>query len=288
MRYVVAVADRLSFTAAARDLNVSQPALSQQIRQVEDELGLQLFARTPHRVTITQAGQLVVDHARRTLDSVARMRDAVAAFRGLQRGKLRIAVTQSFNALHMTSVLALFLKEYPSIDVTALEWSNNAIIAGVADGTLDLGVAFGPIDAQLATQVLYEDRLMLTCASGHSLASPDHVPIAALMKEVLALLTPDYGTRRSLDRYFEAHGITPQRVIELNTFASILKLVEAGLCVSVMPGQPNVDASKHGGVIFRPLAPAPPSRSIQLLLPPTAARSPAATAFASILRDRFA
>ncbi|WP_449468718.1 LysR family transcriptional regulator substrate-binding protein [Sphingobium chungangianum] len=189
--------------------------------------------------------------------------------------------------LHMTSVLASFLKEHPAIDVTAIELSNSAIIAGVTDGTLDLGVAFGPIEAPLPTQPLYNDRLMLACASGHSLASLDRVPLEALAKESLALLTPDYSTRRALDRYFEEHGIVPLRIIELNTFASILNLVEAGLCLSVMPGPPDENASKRGGVIFRPLAPAPPLRSIQLLLPPVAARSPAAIVFASNLRARF-
>ncbi len=287
MRYLVAVADRLSFTAAARDLNVSQPALSQQIRQLEEELGIQLFARTPHRVAVTQGGQLVVEHARRTLDSAGRLREAVDAFRGLQRGKLRLAVTQSFNALHLTPVLASFLQEHPAIDVTALEWANSEIIAGVADGTLDLGVAFGPIEVPLSMQLLYKDRLMLACSKDHPFASLESISLHALADEALALLTTDYGTRQALDRFFEVQELSPHRIIELNTFASILKLVETGLCISVMPGSPIDATPAQSGVVFRQLDPAPPIRDIQLLLPSTAARSPAAVAFGNILRDRF-
>jgi DNA-binding transcriptional LysR family regulator len=287
MRYVVAVADRLSFTAAAGDLHVSQPALSQQIRQLEEQLGLQLFARTPHRVTITQGGQLVVDHARRTLDSARRLREAVAAFQGLQRGRLRLAVTQSFNALHLTPVLKAFLRDNPAIDVTALEWANAAIIEGVLEGALDLGIAFGPIDAPVSIQQLYEDRLMLACSVSHPFAAMAEVPLHALADQALALLTTDFGTRRALDRFFEVQEISPHRIVELDTFVSILKLVETGSCITVMPGSPIENSGSRDGVVFRPLNPAPPVRSIQLLLPPTAARSPAAVAFSEIVRKRF-
>ncbi|MET4898398.1 LysR substrate-binding domain-containing protein [Sphingomonadaceae bacterium jetA1] len=287
LRYLVAVADRLSFTAAARDLNVSQPALSQQIKQLEADLGMQLFARTPHRVVVTQGGRLVVDHARRILDGAGRLHEAVAAFRGLERGRLRLAVTQSFNALHVTAVLSAFVRQYPAIDVTVLEWANGAIIAGVAEGALDLGVAFGPVEASVAAQQLYQDRLMLACSRAHPFASRETIPLGALAGEALALLTADYGTRRALDRFFEMHAFTPQRIIELDTFGSILKMVETGLCVSVMPASPREAGAAPDGVLFRPLDPAPPVRSIQLLQQPTAARSPAAMAFAALLQARF-
>lgn len=287
LRYLVAVADRLSFTAAARDLNVSQPALSQQIRQLEEGFGIQLLARTPHRVTVTQGGQLVVEHARRILEGTSRLHEAVAAFRGLQRGKLRLAVTQSFNALHLTPVLAAFIRQHPAIDITVLEWANSAIIAGVTDGSLDLGVAFGPIEGSVSVHQLYEDRLMLACSREHPFASEEIIPLGTLAGEALALLTADYGTRRALDRFFEVHEVAPQRIIELDTFGSILKMVETGLCVSVMPGSPRDTGHIPSAVVFRTLDPAPPIRSIQLLQQPTAARSPAAVALAEILQNRF-
>lgn len=286
LRYVVAVAERLSFTAASRELHVSQPALSQHIRQFEEELGVQLFARTSHRVTLTSAGALVVEHAKRTLDSATRLREAVDAHRGLTRGKLRLAVTQSFNALHLPGVLAEFLTAHPGIDVTALEWTNAAVIAGVADGALDLGVAFGPVEAAVTAQRLYDDRLMLACSATHRLASSQTVQLRAVMEETLALLTVDFGTRRALDRFFEAEGVRPQRIVELDTFTGILKLVEGSSCITVMPvWSANIGGSSDP-VVFRPLEPSPPARTINLLLPPNPARSPAASAFAELLRAR--
>jgi len=287
LRYVLAIADHLSFTAAARELNVSQPALSQQIRQLEEELGMQLFARTPHRVALTQGGMLFVDHARRTLESTKRLREAVDAFQGLQRGKLRLAVTQSFNALHLTPALACFLRQHPMIDVTALEWPNNAIVAGVADGTLELGVAFGPIEAPVSASVLYNDRLMLVCSNDHPFASLETVPLEALSEEAVAFLTPDYGTRRALDRFFQTHAVVPDRIVELDTFASILKLIKTGVCVSVIPGTAMTAPVETSSIAFRPLHPSPDARSIYLVLPPTASQAPAAIAFSKILLNRF-
>ena len=287
LRYLVAVADHLSFTAAARSLNVSQPALSQQVRQVEEELGMQLFARTPHRVTVTQGGQLVVDHARRMLEGANRLREAVAAFRGLQRGKLRMGVTQSFNALHLTPILAAFIRHHAAIDATVLELANGDVIEGVTDGSLDLGVAFGPIEAPITTRQLYEDRLMLACSVEHELAGRGSVPLHDLAGQTLAMLTTDYGTRRALDRFFEIHEVSPGRIVELDTFGSILKLVETGVCVSVMPGPEAATGAAWGNAVFRPLEPQPPLRSIQLVLPATAARSPAAIAFGDLVVAHF-
>lgn len=285
LRYLVAVANHLSFTAAAREMNVSQPALSQQVKILEDELGIQLFVRTPKRVALTRGGELVVAHAVRTLEGAARLRDAVDAFRGLKKGKLRMAVTQSFKALHLTPALAIYLESHPEIDVTVLEWTNSAIIAGVVDGAIDLGVAFGPIEASVSTRVLYEDRLTLACSSDHAFARRSDIDLSALSTETLAVLTTEFGTRAVIDQLLRTSNVSPRRVVELDTFASILKLVQAGCCVSMMPAWSRLDGEK--GVVFRPIRPAPPLRSVFLVELPKHARSPAAVSMSEVLLRQF-
>lgn len=284
--YVVAVADRLNFTSAARDLNVSQPALSQKIRQFELELGLQIFARTSHKVALTRGGELVVDHARRTLDAANRLKDEVGAFRGLQRGKLRIASIQSFGALHMPGLLARFLADHPAIDVTALEWANADIVAGVDDGTIDLGIALGPFESTVKTEAIYEDQLVLACAPDHPLAARSHVPVSVLGDQTVAMLTGEFDTRHSLDAFFRLHGTAPRRV-EFDTFAAILNLVGTNACVTILPGRSHDIGAETRGVVFRPLTPQPPNRTIHLVTPHTQAQSPAAVAFAQIVRNTF-
>jgi LysR family cyn operon transcriptional activator len=286
-QYVVAVAERLNFTSAARDLNVSQPALSQKIRQLEEELGLQIFARTSHQVALTRGGELVVDHARRTLEAAARLKQEVGAFRGLQRGKLRIAAIQSFGALHMPELLATFLARHPAIDVTALEWANADIAAGVESGVLDLGIAFGPFEGAVRAEAIYEDRLMLACSPDHPLAGRPQVPVATLGDESIAMLTGEFDTRRALDLFFRENGIAPRRV-EFDTFAAILNLVGINACVTILPGRSHDIGAQARGVVFRPLVPQPSPRTIHLIMPPIQVQSPAAKAFAQIVRNLFA
>lgn len=284
LRYVVAVADQLNFTAAARALNVSQPALSQQIRLLEQELGIALFTRSSKGVAVTPGGRLVVDQARRVIGTAAQLRAEVDAFRCARRGHLRIGVTQSFNILYFPPVLSAFLAAHRDIDVTVRELSNDRIVDGVATGTLDMGVAIGASDdGAVVTQPLYRDRLMLACPAGHRLAGLSSVPLVELEHETLALLTDDFLTRRELDLFLSLHGVVPRRIVSLNTFAAILGMVVAGSCVAVIPAWPDGSAPA-GPVRLMPLRPSPAQRAINMILPPDGTRTPAANALCDLLR----
>lgn len=282
LRYVLAVAEQSNFTAAARALNVSQPALSQQIRALEDELQVCLFTRTSQGAALTNAGALVVDHARRVVGTAATLRDEVEAFRGVRRGQLRVGVTQSFNALHLAPILAAFLLRHDAIDVTVRELANGRIIEGVAAGLLDLGIAFGPPGETVVSRRLYEDRLMLACSPEHLLASRSSVPLECLSSEMLALLTEDFATRREVDGFLSAHGIRPRRIVSLNRFSTIIGLVATGCCVSVVPTWPDV-SSGPTAVRFLPLTPAPAPRTTNVVLPIGNAAAPSAQKFSELL-----
>lgn len=287
LRYVIAVADRLNFTAAARALNVSQPALSQQIKLLEEELGIALFHRSSQGVTLTQGGRLVVDHARRVIGTAASLREEVEAFRGARRGRLRIGVTQSFNALHFPPILAELVSEHEGIDVTVLELANPRIVEGVAQGTLDIGIALGRNgDPAVATRPLYEDRLMLACRKGHRIATMAAYPLADLERETLALLTDDFVTTRELTSFFSLHGIVPGRIVSLNTFAAILSLVASSDCLSVIPTWADrMDVPM--GVSFVPLTPSPPRRLTSIVLPAGGVQTPASRLVIDKLAERF-
>lgn len=288
LRYVVAVADRLNFTAAARALNVSQPALSQQIRLLEQELGIALFHRLSQGVSLTEGGRLVVDHARRVIGTAANLRDEVDAFRGARRGRLRIGVTQSFNALHFPPVLAALVSAHQGIEVTVLELANPRIVEGVAQGTLDIGIALGgDSDPAVSTRPLYEDRLMLACRKDHAIASMAAYPLSGLERETLALLTDDFVTTRELKSFLSLHGILPGRLVSLNTFAAILSLVANSDCLSVIPTwSDRTDAPM--GVSFVPLTPSPPRRLTSIVLPAGGVQTPAGCLLVDKLARRFA
>ncbi|ATQ69105.1 MULTISPECIES: LysR substrate-binding domain-containing protein [Methylosinus] len=287
LRYLIQVGEARSFTRAARSLNVSQPTLSQQIQDLEAELGVTLFIRSAHKVEPTEAGLLTIDCARRVLAEVEGLREAVLEHRGLKRGRLRIGVTQTFNALYLPRIVTDFARDYPAIDLEILELANDEIDAGVEAGTLHLGVGLPRAHTKSRAEPLYADTLMLVCARESRLGEAEEVPASYIAQESLALLGHGFRTRAAADDYLAEAKVTPLRILAFNTFAAILNVVATGEYVSIVPA----DVRHVSGVAtlhFARLAPAPPLRTICLLSAPDGRATPAALRLAARIRDHFA
>lgn len=285
-RYLIGVADVLNFTRAATALHVSQPALSQQIKDLEDELGVRIFERSARSVRITEAGALVIEHARRALASVEALKEAVEAHRGLRRGRVRIGVLQTFTAFYLPLIVARFLRDYPQIDVEVHELSNNDIHARVATGELSVGIGLANGSTATDQYKLYSDALAFVCARSHPLAVRDSLALDALKDERVGLLNAMFATRADIDALFASRGVHPRQIIEFNTFSAILAAVFAGACVSVMPA----DAKRVSPALdlhFGKISPAPPRRTVCLLKGPKGLRTPAAEAFAGAITAYF-
>lgn len=295
LRYLLAVAERLSFTGAADVLHVSQPALSQQIKDLESELGVRLFDRTPHAVRLTEAGRLAVDHARRILGASHDLGEMMAAYRGVQRGRLRIAATLSFNALYLPDLLTAFLRSYPDIDISVTALPNADILARVAAGDVELGIGLtGGAGRGKAGRVpgvtarpLYRDQLMMVCSPDHRLAEAGPVTPQAFTGVRFALLDRAFDTRAAIDRIFESHGAEPAQILEFNSFAAILGMVAAGDCITILPAA-SLKGPQGTGLFFRELSSPPPARNISLISGPPGLRTPAMRAFEAHVSDYFA
>jgi LysR family cyn operon transcriptional activator len=287
LRYLIRVGEERSFTRAARSLNVSQPTLSQQIQDLEAELGVTLFTRSAHKVEPTEAGLLTIDCARRVMAEVEGLREAVLEHRGLKRGRLRIGVTQTFNALYLPRIVTDFARDYPAIDLEILELANDEIDAGVEAGALHLGVGLPRAHTRSKAEPLYADTLMLVCARGSRLAGTDEVPAREIAAESLALLGHGFRTRAAADDYLAEAKVTPLRILAFNTFAAILNVVGTGDYVSIVPADVR-HVSGVSALHFARLAPAPPRRTICLLSAPDGRATPAALRFAARIRDHFA
>lgn len=287
LRYLIRVGEERSFTRAARSLNVSQPTLSQQIQDLEAELGVALFTRTAHKIEPTEAGLLTIDCARRVMTEADRLREAVLEYRGLKRGRLRIGVTQTFNALYLPWIVTAFARDYPAIDIEVLELANDEIDAGVEAGALHLGVGLPRAHTRSRAEPLYADTLMFVCARGHRLAQAERVSAARIAKESIALLGHGFRTRAAVDDYLARTNVTPLRVIAFNTFAAILNVVASGDYVSVVPADVR-HVSSVAALHFARLEPSPDSRMICLLNAPQGRATPAAIRFAARIRDYFA
>jgi LysR family cyn operon transcriptional activator len=286
-RCLVSLAEELNFTRAARALNVSQSALSQQIKDMEGELGVRLCDRSAHAVRLTEAGAIALDHARRALAVTAALREEIDAYRGLKRGRLRLGVTQTFNALYLPAIVSRFVGQHETVDVEVLELANADIFDRLKSGELNLGIGIGPVEPPLAARKLYTDSLAFVCTQSHALATRPIVKLRELADQCLALLSRGFTTRAVIDAFLARHRVVPKRVVEFNTFAAIMGAVSNGACVSIMPA----DARRVSPMLdlhFGCIQPAPPQRTVCVLEGPVGLTTPAARAFEDIVRAYFA
>jgi LysR family cyn operon transcriptional activator len=286
-RYLVEIAEASSFTKAARALNVSQSALSQQIKDLEEDLGVRLFDRSAHAVRVTEAGAIALDHARRALAITESLREAIDAYKGLERGRLKLGVIQTFNALYLPAIVSEFVRRHETIDVEVLELANVDILVRLALGEIHLGVGIGPADPPLAAHKLYADSLAFVCAPNHPFATRPTLKLRALEDQCLALLSRGFTTRASIDAFLRHHHVVPKRVLEFNTFAAIMSAVSDGACVSIVPANAHRVAPMLD-LHFGRIRPAPPERIVCLLKGPAGLSTPAARAFESVVGAYFA
>jgi DNA-binding transcriptional LysR family regulator len=259
LRYFVAVAEELSFSAAARRLHISQPPLSTQVKSLEDELGATLLHRTKRRVQLTEAGTLFLDQARRALQHLERAGDVVRQAVQGEAGELRVAFTASVPMFEaFPRIVQTFRSKHPSAKVDLLHMSTGLQLQALMDRTIDVGflrpsILFCP-PPNIRVLTLWSDRLVAVLPAGHRLAQKHTpLPMAALSTEAFILFPRGLGCG-----LFEHVGVLASRAgfalqlgQEAREGATIIGLVAAGMGVSVLPET----YAKTGipGVVYRPL-----------------------------------
>ena len=214
LRYLLAVADHGGFTRAAEALHVSQPTLSQQIRQLEETLGVDLFDRTSRSVKPTDAGQAYIECARRVLVELEAGKRALHDVKDLSRGSLRLAMTPTFMAYLVGSLVRDYVARYPGIHLEIFELSMDDIEAGLADDSLDIAIAFKPVrNPDIECIPAFVETLGVMVGREHPLYDSSSVLTPDDIAQLdFALLAPDFFTRLSIDEYFRQNGITPKAV----------------------------------------------------------------------------
>lgn len=236
LRYLLAVAEEGHFTRAAERCFVSQPALSQQIRKLEEELGEVLLDRSTTPVRLTAAGEVVVAHARRMLAELEAMRVALDELRGLQRGNLTVGAVQTVQAYLIPYAVARFTRRYPGVRLQVLELPADEVEAGVLEGRFHLGLSFVPPGQEgLEAIPLFEEELVLVVPSDHALAAQQVVSPEMLAQTPLALLPTTYCTRRLWDRWAQQAGLKPKVNLELNTIEGLLHVTRELGVATVLP-----------------------------------------------------
>ncbi|WP_206995374.1 transcriptional regulator CynR [Trinickia mobilis] len=280
--YLLAVDQHRNFTRAADALCVSQSALSQKVRQLEEELGVQLFDRSGRVVRPTDFGTVYLEYARRAYNDLLTAQRAMQDVHDLSRGQLRLAFTPTFTEYLVAPVIEHFHEKYPGIVIEMTEMSLDAVEGALVDDRVDLAFGFTDVRSdEIDAEPLFSEQLMLVVAKSHPLAKqPMSISPSQLSKIPLALLTMGFVSRFYVDSYFQSRNIQPTVALQANSISAVLKIVSCGKIATILPSTIEFE---HRNLQNVSLDPPFPVRTAALLRSRRAYRSAAATAFAAVV-----
>ena len=234
LSYLPRAAETLNFSDAAKSLNIAQSSLSQQIKQLEDELGTQLFIRTSHCIRLTEAGEVMLPFALRTIHEAEACTDRIPDLQKLLTGTLNIGVTHSFSPILTESVIS-FMKMYPGIKLNVVYKQMNELMELLSKHEIDFVLAFRPIQPlpDVESHILFQNSLSAIVGVSHPLAAKDKVTIAELEHLELALPSKGLQARNAFDSIVSDYRNFKIR-IELNEVNTLLKLVRQTRLVTVL------------------------------------------------------
>jgi DNA-binding transcriptional LysR family regulator len=239
LRYFVGVAEMENVSRAALKLHVSQPALSAQIRDLEDQIGFQLLERTAKSVRLTKAGRAFLDEARAVLQRADEAVNKARSIAAAEPSELHVGYSPTPVAEILPRTLRAFQRAMPKVHVRLQDWSNQAILDGVRDGQLQLGLIVSPPKASslrdLRYEELFHERVCVAVAPQHPFARRRAIPLTEVAAEPLIGLThedyPEYHDYLSI--LFSKVKQKPRVVEEYDSMAGILSSVEAGTGVTI-------------------------------------------------------
>jgi DNA-binding transcriptional LysR family regulator len=265
LRAFVTLADERSFTRAARRLNLSQPALTVQIRNLELSFGGKLFDRDPGGVALTRVGGELAPRLRRLLSDLDGVMSEARDIADGRRGTIRIAALPSFSAGRLPDLVARFRATNPAIAFVIRDAIASKVVAAVQSEAVDLGITAG-VELTKGVEILHEasDRLCVVFPRRHPLASKRQVALADLADFPLVLMDPETSVRAIVDAAFVSAGRIVRPAAEATYMMTAVSLVRAGLGITILPASAKeIDAEPS--LRSRPIDDARFSRTISLI-----------------------
>lgn len=285
-----AVAKHLSFTRAAEALFMTQPAVTFQIRQLEDHFGTRLFDRTHGGITLTAEGQVVLDYAERILALSSELDTRVKEMGGQVAGPLLIGASTTVAEYLLPQVLGEFKARYPALVPRLIVANSGAVQSRIEERTLDLGFIEGDSHfPTLISEVCCEDELKVICAPSHPLASQKSVTARALRQHAYVTREPGSGTREVTDHYFEKAGVPADSlsvVMEVGSPEALKGLVATGLGFAIISKAAIVNEIRLGQLVQILLAPRL-VRHLSVVYPKERFHSQMVTSFVSFAKTRL-
>jgi DNA-binding transcriptional LysR family regulator len=237
LRTFRAVAETLNFTRASQRLNLTQSAVSHQIKALEEELGEPLFIRAKRGVRLSQSGKIALEYVERILDTAEALREKISGHERSPIGRVRVAAaTQAF--VHLFAPLfESFIDSHSGIDLSfRTTVSTEQTVADILNGAADVGFAsLAVYSPNLQVTKLFEDELVLVVSKDHRLARKRAATVEEVQREKLILFERGASIRRATDQFFDRIGVRPEMALESNDTFFIKRMVERGFGVSLLP-----------------------------------------------------
>lgn len=228
------VARNLSFTRAAEELHLSQPAVSMQIHQLEDSVGSALFEKLGKRITLTEAGNEVFHYSQSINGQLAEMGEVLESLRGLSRGRLRIAVASTVNYF-APRLLAAFHTRYPGIQLELDVTNREKLIHMLIDNSVDMVLMGQPPDkVEVEFKAFMDNPLVVVAPPEHHMCGMRKIPLENLAEEVFLMREPGSGTRQAMERFFAEHGLKIMQGMQMTRNEAIKQGVRAGMGLGVV------------------------------------------------------
>ena len=279
LRYFNAVATHGSFTRAALELNLAQSAVSQQVRRLERELGVELLDRTTRRVELTQAGEIALTRSTRVLSEVEALTSELDELSGLLRGTLVVGGVLAAGGIDLPALLLEFRQLHPQVEVQLREGTAADMVERLHRDEIDAAIAMvDPADApdDLSVERVGEERLVLAMSPADELGTRKRVRFADLHGRPFVSFRVGSAVRGVVDQAFAEAGIEPRIAFETNDLSMMRAVVARGLGVAVVPE--TVAAWGGPGLEWKPLTP-PLRRAVSLVWRRARHQPPAAAAF---------
>ena len=230
-----AVAQNLSFTKAADTLHLTQPAVSMQVRQLEQQTGIALTEQLGKQIHLTEAGEEVFRYARSILQQVDEMDDVLNKMKGLAGGQLRIAAISSANYF-APKLLGVFHHRFHDVGVSMDVTRQKSVLKQVADNEVDMAIMGQPPEGMNVDAIAFmENPLVIVAPPGHRLAKQKNIALKQMEKEIFLTREPGSGTRGAMHRFFREHKLKLTTGMEMGSLEGIKQSVQAKLGVGLLP-----------------------------------------------------
>jgi len=290
LKAFVAVVDHGSFSAAARVLNVSQPAVTMQVQGLEKDVGATLLDRHYRKVELTEAGRTLLPFAREILEDLEHAYDALQQLSDTVSGRLVVAASTTPGQYVLPRLLGAFVRQYPEVGVSLVVRDTSEVVESVESGEADLGMTGAQVvGAKVIYEELGDDALVMVAPPGHPLVLKDDVRLSDLVEEPFIFRESGSGTRMVMEETMRVGGIDPSDlmiVTELGTSEAIVTAVEGGLGIGVVSRWMAEKALELGTIAQLDVAHFPAVRPFFAVVP-RGTMSRAADAFLEYLREQL-